>query len=92
MTYVVRLTREAVEDLQRLEAFPLDVALKHGDRELPDRALLAVRGEFRILEANPFTCRIAFDDRLERELVIPFGDLAPVFQDTGYSQCSVCSI
>ena len=73
MTYVVRLTREAVEDLQRLEAFPLDIALKHGDRELPDRALLAIRREFRILEANPFTCRIAFDDRLERELVIPFG-------------------
>lgn len=73
MTYVVRLTREAVEDLQRLEAFLLDVALKHGDWELPDRALLATRREFRILETNPFTCRIAFDDRLERELVIPFG-------------------
>ncbi|WP_256220283.1 MULTISPECIES: type II toxin-antitoxin system RelE/ParE family toxin [unclassified Variovorax] len=25
------------------------------------------------METNPFTCRIAFDDRLERELVIPFG-------------------
>lgn len=73
MTYVVRLTREAVEDLQCLEASLLDVALEHGDWELPDRALLAIRREFRILETNPFTCRIAFDDRLERELVIPFG-------------------
>jgi plasmid stabilization system protein ParE len=73
VTYVVRLTREAVEDLQHLEAFLLDAALTHGDWELPDRALLAIRREFRILETNPFTCRIAFDDRLERELVIPFG-------------------
>jgi plasmid stabilization system protein ParE len=67
------LTREAVEDLRRLEAFLPDVALKHGDWELPDRALLAIRSEFRILETNPFTCRLAFDDRQERELVIPFG-------------------
>lgn len=73
MTCLVRLTREALEDLQRLEAFLLEAALKHGDWELPDRALLAIRREFRILESNPFTCRIAFDDRLERELVIPFG-------------------
>lgn len=73
MKYVVRLTREALEDLQRLEAFLLEVALQYGDWELPDRALLAIRREFRILESNPFTCRIAFDDRLERELVIPFG-------------------
>jgi plasmid stabilization system protein ParE len=72
------LTREAVEDLQRLDAFLLEVALKHGDWELPDRALLAIRREFRILETNPFTCRLAFDDRLERELVIPFGALGHV--------------
>lgn len=73
MTYVVHLTREALEDLQRLEDFLMEAALKHGDWELPGRALAAIRREFRILETNPFTCRIAFDDRLERELVIPFG-------------------
>lgn len=72
MTYTVNLTREAVEDLQRLESFLIDTALAHGDLNLPDRALLAIRREFKILERNPFTCRIAFDDRLERELVIPF--------------------
>ena len=33
----------------------------------------AIRAEIRILETNPFTCRIADEDRLERELVIPFG-------------------
>lgn len=73
MTFVVRLTREALEDLQRLESFLPEAALKHSDWDLPERALQAIQREFRILESNPFTCRIAFDDRLERELVIPFG-------------------
>gem|GEM_PF-248471 len=73
VTCVARLTREALESLQRLEAFLPDAALKHGDWELPDRAPLTIRSEFRILESSPFTCRNALDDRLERELVIPFG-------------------
>lgn len=73
MSYAVRFTREALEDLQRLEDFLVAVALERGDFSLPDRAMAAIRREFHILERNPFTCRIAFDDRLERELVIPFG-------------------
>ncbi len=73
MTYAVSLTAEALEDLRRLEDFLVDAALEHGDFDLPGRALAAIRREFRILESNPFTCRIAFDDRFERELVIPFG-------------------
>lgn len=73
MTYQVSLTREALEDLQRLEAFLIDTALKFGDLDIPARALASIEREFRVLERNPFTCRIAFDDRLERELVIPFG-------------------
>lgn len=73
MTYAVTLTREALEDLLRLEDFLVESALQHGDFDLPSRALSAIRSEFRILETNPFTCRIADADRLERELVIPFG-------------------
>ena len=73
MRFAVSLTKEAVEDLQRLEEFVIDLASKHGDWELPARAMEAIRREFGVLESNPFTCRIAFDDRLERELVIPFG-------------------
>lgn len=73
MTYAVTLTREALEDLLRLEDFLIDSALQHGDFDLPNRAMAAIRNEFRILETNPFTCRIAEADRLERELVIPFG-------------------
>lgn len=73
MTYTVTLTREALEDLLRLEDFLVESAMQHGDFDLPRRALAAIRREFRILETNPFTCRIADADRLERELVIPFG-------------------
>lgn len=71
--FAVSLTREAVEDLERLEDFVMGLAAKHDDWELPGRAMEAIRREFKVLEFNPFTCRIAFDDRLERELVIPFG-------------------
>jgi plasmid stabilization system protein ParE len=73
VTFTVSLTREALEDLLRLEDFLVESALAHGDIDLPRRAVAAIRREFRILETNPFTCRIAETDRLERELVIPFG-------------------
>lgn len=73
MTYTVTLTREALEDLLRLEDFLVESALQHGDFDLPRRAIAAIRREFRILETNPFTCRIADAEPLERELVIPFG-------------------
>lgn len=70
---MVTLTHEVLEDLLRLEDFLVESALQHGDFDLPRRAVEAIRTEFRILETNPFTCRIADADRLERELVIPFG-------------------
>jgi len=73
VTFTVSLTREVLEDLLRLEDFLVESALAHGDIDLPRRAVAAIRREFRILETNPFTCRIAETDRLERELVIPFG-------------------
>ncbi|MBT2326919.1 type II toxin-antitoxin system RelE/ParE family toxin [Variovorax paradoxus] len=73
MTYAVTLTHEALEDLLPLEDFLVESALQQGDFDLPRPAVAAIRREFRILETNPFTCRIADADRLERELVIPFG-------------------
>lgn len=73
MTYSVFLTQEALEDFRRLEDFLIDSALKRGDLDLPGRAVAAIRSELRLLETNPFTCRIAEEDRFERELVIPFG-------------------
>ena len=73
MTFTVTLTREALEDLRRLEDLLVERALEHGDWSLPGRAVDAIRNEMRILETNPYTCRLAQSDPLERELVIPFG-------------------
>jgi plasmid stabilization system protein ParE len=71
--FSVRLTRGALEDLQRLEDFLVEQALKHGDFDLPVRAVDAIRREMRILETNPYTCRKVGSNPLERELIIPFG-------------------
>ncbi len=73
MRFTVYLTREALEDLQRLEDFLVEMALEHGDFDLPRRSVDAIRNEMRILETNPYTCRIAHNDPLERELIVPFG-------------------
>lgn len=72
MKFSVVLTREALQDLQRLEDFLVELVLEHGDLGLPGRAGDAIRDEMRILERNPYTCRIAHDNPLERELLIPF--------------------
>jgi plasmid stabilization system protein ParE len=73
VTYKVLLTREARDDLQRLEEFLERAAMESGDFDLPLRAVDAILAEFGILERNPFTCRRASEDPFERELVIPFG-------------------
>ncbi len=73
MTWTVLLTREALEDLQRLEDFLVEVALEQGDFDLPGRAVDAIRNEMRVLETNPYTCRKVGSNPLERELIIPFG-------------------
>lgn len=73
MSYSVRFTREALEDLERIEEFLVELALQHGDFDLPGRAVDAILREMRILESNPYTCRKVGSNPLERELVIPFG-------------------
>jgi len=73
VSFSVRLTREALEDLQRLEDFLVELALAHGDFDLPVRAVDAIRHELRILQTNPYTCRKVGSNPLERELVVPFG-------------------
>lgn len=69
----VRLTGQAVEDLQRIEDFLVELALEHSDFDLPMRATDAIRHEMRILQTNPYTCRKVGTNPLERELAIPFG-------------------
>ena len=74
MTFSVQLTREAVEDLHRLEDFLIELALRRGDLELPTRAVDAIQRELGVLKTNPYTCRRAGHDTIERELIIPFGN------------------
>jgi plasmid stabilization system protein ParE len=66
VSFKVSLTREALEDLERLEAFLVELAFRHRDFDLPLRAMDAIQREMRILQTNPYTAQ-------ERELVIPFG-------------------
>ncbi len=77
MTYQVRYTAAAEEDLQRL----FDFLLEH-DLATARRALDAIRKSMALLESFPFTCRKAQTGQLPgsmrnspflRELVISFG-------------------
>ena len=94
MSFTVRLTREAVQDLQGLEDFLVESALQHGDFELPSRAVNAIRREMRILETNPYTCRMAHGNPLERELIIPFGGSGYValFEIIGDAEVAVSAL
>lgn len=75
MSYRVRLTREAAEDLERLFDFVLQRELQRhdGDLELAERALQAIEDGISSLGRSPFTCRKAGQSPFMRELVIAFG-------------------
>lgn len=74
MSYSVRFTRQAAEDLERLYDFILERELsKVGDLELAERAFDAIEHGIATLCFSPFTCRKAGDSPFIRELVIPFG-------------------
>ncbi|HEX7865139.1 MAG TPA: type II toxin-antitoxin system RelE/ParE family toxin [Variovorax sp.] len=74
MSYTVRFTRQAVDDLERLYDFVLERELaRGGDLEVASRALEAIEHGIATLGFSPFTCRKAGDSPFIRELVIPFG-------------------
>lgn len=85
MSWSVRLSREAHEDLEQLVDFILDREARRtggGDPMLAMRAQMAIEDGLRLLARYPFTCRKAHDplgripverQALIRELVIPFG-------------------
>lgn len=70
MTYKVRLTAQAQEDLDRL----YDFLLKR-DLGAAKRALVAIERALTLLAYSPFTCRKALLQKSPRwrELLIPFG-------------------
>ena len=75
MSFRVRLTREAAEDLAQLFDVVLERELQRhdGDLELVERALQAIKDGMSTLRTSLFTCRKAGQSPFVRELVIPFG-------------------
>lgn len=67
MSFRVRLTRQAAEDLER------ELQRNDGDLDLADLALQAIQHGIATLRTSPFTCRKASQNPFLRELVIPFG-------------------
>lgn len=69
MTYQVRFTKAAREDLKRLYAFLLTQ-----DKSAAERALTTIEQAMQLLNTFPFTCRKAqAGNPFLRELVISFG-------------------
>lgn len=72
MTFSVRFTEEARDDLKRLYGFQLEQA--GGDLRQAEAALEAIRRGIALLESSPFACRrAAGGEALLRELLIGFG-------------------
>lgn len=72
MTFRVRFTREAEEDLVRLYRFALDQT--EGDWTPAENALEAIKRGIEFLQHSPFACRKAQGGTpFLRELIIPFG-------------------
>ncbi|MBB3568339.1 type II toxin-antitoxin system RelE/ParE family toxin [Rhizobium sp. BK491] len=68
MTFAVRYSQGALEDLERLYDY-----LLLRDIELAEKAYDAIVKATEFLENFPFSCRKASADAFLRELVIPFG-------------------
>lgn len=73
MTYAVRFTPEAEDDLVRLYEFIL--ARDEGDSVLADLALDAIRHGLEHLSRSPYNCRKAYpgSNAYLRELIVSFG-------------------
>lgn len=72
MSFRIRFTEEAREDLHRLYDFLLDQT--GGDAHQAEAALEALRRGFALLESSPFACRrAAGGDVMLRELLVGFG-------------------
>ena len=69
MSYQIRFTKVALDDIKRLYAFLLEQ-----DSQAACRALEAINNAMELLKTFPFTCRKAkADSPFLRELIIGFG-------------------
>lgn len=69
MSYQIRFTKVAREDIKRLYVFLVEL-----DKHSADQALEAINKAIELLTTFPFTCRKAqIDNPFMRELIISFG-------------------
>ena len=73
MTFTVRYSASARDDLKRLYQYLLDRSATIEDLGLAERALDAVINAAESLSRSPFVCRKAGTSPFLRELLIPFG-------------------
>lgn len=74
MSFEVRYSASARDDLERLYDFLLDRATTVEDLDLAERALGAITTAVDNLRRSPFIYRKAAEDPFLRELLIPFGN------------------
>ena len=74
MSFVVRYSAAARDDLKRLYEYLLDRATTAEDLDLAERALGAIIGSADSLGRSPFIYRKAGRSPFLRELLIPFGN------------------
>lgn len=90
MSYKVRYTLAAKEDLKRLFTF-----LAERDLQAAEQARKTIGASIQLLQQFPFTCRKAVaDNALLRELVISFGSAGYValFEIEGDSTVTIVSV
>jgi plasmid stabilization system protein ParE len=92
VSYRVRFTAEAKEDLDQLYHFLLE-----RDLAAAGEALKAIEQALTMLEEFPFSCRKAAGGRhgpLLRELVVPFGDAGYVvlFEISGRDTVTILAV
>jgi plasmid stabilization system protein ParE len=73
VSFVVRYSASAKDDLARLYDYLLDRAITAEDLDLAEQALGAITGAVETLRRSPFIYRKADDDPFLREPLIPFG-------------------
>jgi plasmid stabilization system protein ParE len=73
VSFTVRYSASARDDLKRLYQYLLDRSTTVEDLELAERALDAIIAAAETLSLSPFICRKAGTSSFLRELLIPFG-------------------
>ena len=92
MSYRVRFTAEAKQDLEQLYGFLLDT-----DLAAAGEAITAIEQALTMLERFPFSCRKAADGEYGpflRELVVPFGSAGYVvlFEISGRGTVTILAV